>query len=567
MASESFRNYLFKDDEYPLGKISRDNVYQFSRDCLEAPKIKDLFSGWADSLNTPYRGVTADGNKLEDLYQLQDQNAPTEKAATAANKALDALSPDEKLRAVHDLDSEDWRKWTNTEIILFDVALRLEELEQTKIDLIWSLVEASLSPEGYIKVRNVTKMNQFLGNLANSSVILNENSYGFMIFGVPSTKQPWGFSLSGHHLSLNVFFIEKQMTIGPIFVGSEPNIIDEGPHKGVQLFQSETSSALHLLESLSPEQLAQVREDVPYHQPDSPEWNVVDQRHRAGACRDNVVIPYQGLVATSLSVEQQDLLLSVVEAFQLLPQKPLQHYPQLVRKYLHETYITYKGSHGHNDPFYLRLQSPVVLIEIDHHTGIYVSNNSDRQKKRLLAGLGCPNQRLQGAARTGESSQPNSNQYWKKIGHAIDRICSLQRCLWFLHQSVLECQAGTAKPPRAILDLFGMKDFKDPSYYTPAKLPVETPDQAFVDQVYKQVPPPLDALPPFSPTGLDTSTPRNAWFVANMKKGTLLKNAVQDGNFDRIDPVQLFSSSFPPTYFLHGTADTAVPVELARKAH
>jgi hypothetical protein len=50
-----------------------------------------------------------------------------------------------------------------------------------------------------------------------------------MLFGEPSETSPWGFTLTGHHLCLNVFVVEKQMTIGPVFLGAEPNV-SESPH-------------------------------------------------------------------------------------------------------------------------------------------------------------------------------------------------------------------------------------------------------------------------------------------------------------------------------------------------
>jgi hypothetical protein len=69
------------------------------------------------------------------------------------------------------------RKWSNTEIIAYDIGLRLESLEQDKIDHIWALVKASLSEKGYAKVKGAVKMNHFLGLLADNHTILNENSY------------------------------------------------------------------------------------------------------------------------------------------------------------------------------------------------------------------------------------------------------------------------------------------------------------------------------------------------------------------------------------------------------
>lgn len=36
------------------------------------------------------------------------------------------------------------RRWTNPELVIFDAGLRLEKLEQQKIDLIMALLKASL---------------------------------------------------------------------------------------------------------------------------------------------------------------------------------------------------------------------------------------------------------------------------------------------------------------------------------------------------------------------------------------------------------------------------------------
>jgi acetyl esterase/lipase len=40
---------------------------------------------------------------------------------------------------------------------------------------------------------------------------------------------------------------------------------------------------------------------------------------------------------------------------------------------------------------------------------------------------------------------------------------------------------------------------------------------------------------------------------------------VPDGHYAAIDPAKLLSSSFPPTYILHGTADTLVDVKFSQK--
>jgi len=71
------------------------------------------------------------------------------------------------------------RMWSNPEILFNDNGLRLEFLEMNKLDAIFKLVEASTSPEGYVKIRDAMRTNHFLGDLVNSRPILNEFSYKY----------------------------------------------------------------------------------------------------------------------------------------------------------------------------------------------------------------------------------------------------------------------------------------------------------------------------------------------------------------------------------------------------
>ena len=45
-----------------------------------------------------------------------------------------------------------------------------------------------------------------------------------------------------------------------------------------------------------------------------------------------------------------------------------------IRKHFDETYFSWIGGFGPEDPFYYRIQSPVVLLEFDHHCGIFLTN-------------------------------------------------------------------------------------------------------------------------------------------------------------------------------------------------
>ncbi|KAF4995703.1 hypothetical protein FDECE_12732 [Fusarium decemcellulare] len=130
--------------------------------------------------------------------------------------------------------------------------------------------------------------------------------------------------------------------------------------------------------------------------------------------------------------------------------------------------------------------------------------------------------------------------------------------------------ASLPRPPLAILDIYGIKYLSDPAYHTPFPPLPGSPklEEDFVGRIWKDIPPPTSAPPPMGPSGPDFSNYRVAWMFEAMGKGTLLKTTVGDDNYDRVDPVSLFSKGhFPPTYFIHGTEDRLVPARLSQRAH
>ncbi|KAH7176124.1 hypothetical protein EDB81DRAFT_633551, partial [Dactylonectria macrodidyma] len=214
--------------------LDKEDVRAYSEKLISREDLKPIFGPWIDSVKVSFKGVTTDGKKVQGLYSLQDEGAPTEAMVAAANRVLEVLTPEETAKAVYDLDSEQWRKWSNPEIVFFnDCGLRLDEgVSQDTIDVLLQLLNASLSEKGYEKVHAGLVTNEFLGEILNMPRILNKWSYFFMLFGKPSATEPWGFTWHGHHVCINVFVVGHQMTIGPCFVGAEPNVSQVPPFIG-----------------------------------------------------------------------------------------------------------------------------------------------------------------------------------------------------------------------------------------------------------------------------------------------------------------------------------------------
>ncbi|KAF4421579.1 polyketide synthase [Fusarium acutatum] len=112
--------------------------------------------------------------------------------------------------------------------------------------------------------------------------------------------------------------------------------------------------------------------------------------------------------------------------------------------------------------------------------------------------------------------------------------------------------ASSLAPPRAILDIYGIKYLTDSAFHTPLPAPPGAPqiDQDFTSQIWKDDHPPTSAPPPVGPKGPDLANYRVAWMI------------------DQLDPASLFpKGQFPPTFFIHGTEDKLVPARLSQRAH
>lgn len=136
-----------------------------------------------------------------------------------------------------------------------------------------------------------------------------------------------------------------------------------------------------------------------------------------------------------------------------------------------------------------------------------------------------------------------------------------------------ENQASRPNPPKAILDLFGFKYLRDPFYHTgtstqPQPGAPALPSVEFINKVFSDIPPPTAARPPFGPNGLDLSTPRQAYLIASVRKGTQFDAIIAEDEYDRVDPEKLLNSpDFPPTCFVQGTADVVVDAKFSQWAY
>ena len=351
---------------------------QHAEAALANPIARDhILKPWAEMYERPFVGVTSDGRVVPGLYALEPNGAPTEAMIAATLDVLGQLSAEQRASASFPVDAREWRRWNNTEMYIFRQGLRLDDIALPLREAILAVVRESLSAGGYAKTRDVMRLNQFLGELVGNTKVLNEWSYNFSLFGTPSASEPWGWQMMGHHLALNCLVIGAQMVLSPLFMGAEPCYCDAGPNKGTRLFGDEEYRALALMRALSD---AQRREAILYHATmggDLPPGRrqLPDQLQLAGAFQDNRIIPYEGVAAAGFSAGQRRHLLHLAAAYvDPMPAGPMKARMDEIERHLDETRFCWIGGTKEEDTFYYRIQSPVVLIEFDQHSGVFLTN-------------------------------------------------------------------------------------------------------------------------------------------------------------------------------------------------
>lgn len=380
-SAAAFRRYLPDLSSPRFTSIASHTPYTYTAQFLSTqhpPWLYGLYKHWRALFAQPYKGVTNDGGAVRpDLYRLEDEGVEVDKIVAAAEAILSLANEAQRQKICLHVDSPEWRTWSNPEFLLSNKGVRLEELEPTLIASILKLLETSLSPEGYDKAIGAMRVNGYLGELVNAPAIMNEHSYNFVLFGTPSSTRPWGFQFFGHHLCLNIFIYKNQIIVAPWFTGAEPNFIDDGPWKGTRILHEEEKLGLALMQSLPGESQAKAQIFKLMHDPamEPGRWNRDDQRHLCGAYNDNRICPYEGVLASSFTSAQRELAIGIFEQYLLyLPTGSRKAKIAQIKERFDETYFCWIGPFDNEAAFYFRLQSPVIVVEFDHHSGVFLTN-------------------------------------------------------------------------------------------------------------------------------------------------------------------------------------------------
>jgi len=342
-------------------------------------------------LAEPFKGITKDGTVQKNVYGIRSTGVSTKPVRDAALKFLELLNEDQKKRTKFLVGDIEWRKWMNQDFYVRQGVSFAEMTEQQR-SAAFALMGSSLSAKGLKLSQDIMKLNYTLGEINNDFARYDEWMYWITIMGEPSTTEPWGWQVDGHHLIINYFVLGDQVVMSPVFIGSEPVIAETGKYKGITILQDEQNMGLKMLLALNENQRKEAVLQV------TKEGN----NNLAEAFKDNIVLDYAGTKVSAFSKEQKDLLRMLIRLYiNNMDKGHAQIKMSEVDKYLDQTYFAWIGASDEQSVYYYRIYSPVILIEFDHQKPVGTTK---------LYGTAPHSQHIHAVIRT-----PNGNDYGKDL--------------------------------------------------------------------------------------------------------------------------------------------------------
>ena len=297
-----------------------------------------------------------------------DQHAKIEAVmAETAQRFLHSLSAGQKEQAVFGFDNPYRTEWHFFPDFVFPqtyghdregVSYKQMSAEQER--LADSLLGTGLSRQGFVKAMTVMSLEGILRVLEKDTAGRRDTKlYYFTVFGSPSPTGTWGWSVEGHHLSLNYTIKDGRLvSASPTFFGANPHEVREGDRKGLRTLEREEGLARKLVRLLTQDQQKQaIVADVAYKDI----LTVAETRAKLEG-------QPEGLPASEMSEEQLDVLMDLIAeyAHNMPPEIAAGRMKAALATPPGKLYFAWAGSVEPGVGDYYRVQSPAFLIEYDN---------------------------------------------------------------------------------------------------------------------------------------------------------------------------------------------------------
>ena len=288
-------------------------------------------------------------------------NAAVERAsAEMAEAALNfwaALTPELQAKASFPFEDNERFNWHF--IPRERKGITWNDMSPAQQALAHAFLASGLSRRGYQQAETIMSLDQILKEMEQGRGPRRDpNNYAFSVFGTPAAHGTWGWRVEGHHLSLNFTIVDgKAIAAGPVFFGSNPAEVRQGPRKGLRVLAVEEDLGFDLIKSLSDEQRQKAIINAK-----APNEIITGKSRKA---KPGAPV---GLEASEMTAPQKKLLMTLVEhyAYRLRPEVADQDLHKIEQAGWEKIHFAWAGATGPGKGHYYRLHGPTFLVEFDN---------------------------------------------------------------------------------------------------------------------------------------------------------------------------------------------------------
>ncbi|HTL07190.1 MAG TPA: DUF3500 domain-containing protein [Chitinophagaceae bacterium] len=290
------------------------------------------------------------------------QLASAQDLVQKANSFIQLLTDAQKAKALYPFDTAE--RYRFMYVPLEDrKGISMNELNSAQRAAVIALLSTSISKETVQKVQAIMQLDDVLKAIENRKPedhYRDPGKYFITVFGTPSANSIWGWRFEGHHVAFH-FSADKQTLVAgtPSFLGANPAIVQNGPHKDEQVLKEETAKGFALLHALSASERKLAIID-----------SIAPGEIITAASRKASIAQPAGIRYSQLSAANQQLLWQLVELYihrytKLFASAMLQ---QIKTAGLDNLWFTWAGAteHAIGKPQYYRIQGPTLIIEYDN---------------------------------------------------------------------------------------------------------------------------------------------------------------------------------------------------------
>src|SRR5215212_543014 len=312
----------------------------------------------------------AGSSQQETSTSAQGGGDATSQTVAATEAFLDTLDDTQREQVTYDFDSDEKSGWSNFPVpVVPRPGLPFSDMTEEQQHAAMAILQAALSEEGYEKTVGIMVGDQVVAEEEDNPDLFGLDFYGPAIFGTPSETEPWMLQFNGHHLGLNLTVDGQDNVLTPSFVGVQPaeytldeagdltafepaSVLGSGTIRPMGV---ENDEAFELINALDPEQQ---------------EGAILDYELSdlvLGPGEDGRVLEPEGLPASEMNADQQDMLLDLIRQWvSIVNDETAQARMSEVEDGLNDTYFAWSGPTTDGEVIYYRITGPTVHIEFAH---------------------------------------------------------------------------------------------------------------------------------------------------------------------------------------------------------